>query len=107
VIDLVPGTMPIYKRPYRMANQQLAELKEHIKELLEKGYIFSNLSPWGATVIFVIKRMVLKGCTWIIVLRMSLPSRTSTHCLGLIICLINSDVRLCSLRSVFDQDIIS
>jgi hypothetical protein len=44
VIDLVPDTTPIYKRPYRMATQQLAELKEHIKELLEKGYIHPSSS---------------------------------------------------------------
>jgi hypothetical protein len=28
VIELVPGTAPIFKRPYRMAANQLAELKE-------------------------------------------------------------------------------
>jgi hypothetical protein len=48
VIDLMPGTTPIYKRPYRMATQELAELKEHIKELLEKGHIYPSSSPWGA-----------------------------------------------------------
>jgi hypothetical protein len=36
VIELMPGTKPIYKSPYRMATLELAELKEHIKELLEK-----------------------------------------------------------------------
>jgi hypothetical protein len=56
VIDLVPGTAPIYKRSHRMATQQLAELKEHIKELVEKGYIHPSLSLWGATVIFVLKK---------------------------------------------------
>jgi hypothetical protein len=45
---LMPGTTPIYKRPYRMATQELAELKEHIKELLEKGHIYPSSSPWGA-----------------------------------------------------------
>jgi hypothetical protein len=55
VIDLVLGTMPIYKRPYRMATQQLAELNEHIKDLLEKGYIRPSSSPWEALVIFVLK----------------------------------------------------
>jgi hypothetical protein len=45
VIDLMPGTMPTYKSPYRMATLQLAELKEHIKELLEKGYICPISSP--------------------------------------------------------------
>jgi hypothetical protein len=30
VIELVPGTTPIFKRPYRMAANQLAELKEQL-----------------------------------------------------------------------------
>jgi hypothetical protein len=38
VIQLKSGTAPIYKTPYRMATPELAELKEHIKELLEKGW---------------------------------------------------------------------
>jgi hypothetical protein len=36
VIELKPGTAPIYKTPFRMTTPELAELKEHIKELLEK-----------------------------------------------------------------------
>ncbi|WVZ96332.1 LOW QUALITY PROTEIN: hypothetical protein U9M48_041987 [Paspalum notatum var. saurae] len=53
VIELVPGTAPIYKRPYRM---DLAELKDQIQELLDKGYIRPSTSPWGALVIFVPKK---------------------------------------------------
>jgi hypothetical protein len=34
VIELKPGTTPIYKTPYRIATPMLAKLKEHIKELL-------------------------------------------------------------------------
>jgi hypothetical protein len=56
VIELKPGTTPIYKTPYRMATPELAVLKEHIKELLEKGFIHPNSSPWGAPVIFVPKK---------------------------------------------------
>jgi hypothetical protein len=52
VIELKPGTAPIYKTPFRMTTPELAELKEHIKELLEKGFIHPSSSPWGATVIF-------------------------------------------------------
>jgi hypothetical protein len=48
VIELMPGTAPIYKSPYRMATPELDELKEHIKELLEKGFIHPSSSPWGA-----------------------------------------------------------
>jgi hypothetical protein len=36
LIELKPGTTPIYKTPYRMATPELAELNEHNKELLEK-----------------------------------------------------------------------
>jgi hypothetical protein len=56
VIDLKPDTAPIYKSLYRMPTSQLAELKEHIKELLEKGFIHPSSSPWGAPVIFVLKK---------------------------------------------------
>jgi hypothetical protein len=56
VIDLMPNTMPIYKRPDMMATQQLAELKEHSKELLEKGYVHPSSSPWGAPMIFFLKK---------------------------------------------------
>jgi hypothetical protein len=48
VIELKPGTAPIYKTPFRMTTPELAELKGHIKELLEKGFIHPSLSPWGA-----------------------------------------------------------
>jgi hypothetical protein len=56
VIELKPGTAPIYKTPYRMATLELAELKEHIKESLEKGFVHPSSSPWGAPVIFVLKK---------------------------------------------------
>jgi hypothetical protein len=56
VIELKPGTAPIYKTTYRMATPELAELKEHIKELLEKGFIYPSSSPLGAPVILVAKK---------------------------------------------------
>jgi hypothetical protein len=56
VIELKLGTAPIYKTPYRMATPELAELKKHIKELLEKGFIHPSSSPWGDPVIFVPKK---------------------------------------------------
>jgi hypothetical protein len=39
VIEWVFGTAPIFKRPYRMGANQLAELKEQLQELLDKGYM--------------------------------------------------------------------
>jgi hypothetical protein len=58
VIELNLGTTPIYKTPYRMATPELAKLKEHLKELLEKGFIHPRSSPWGALAIFVPKKDV-------------------------------------------------
>jgi hypothetical protein len=56
VIELKPGTAPIYKTPFRMTTLELAELKEHIKELLEIGFIHPISSPWEAPMIFVPKK---------------------------------------------------
>jgi hypothetical protein len=56
VIELKPGTTPIYKTPNRMATPELAKSKKDIKELLEKGFICPSSSSWGAPVIFVPKK---------------------------------------------------
>jgi hypothetical protein len=56
MIELKPDTTPIYKTPYRMAIPELAKLKEHIKELLEKEFIRPSSSPCGAPMIFVLKK---------------------------------------------------
>jgi hypothetical protein len=56
VVKLVPSTAPIFKRPYKMAANQLAELKEQFQELLYKGYICYSASPRGAPVILVPKK---------------------------------------------------
>ena len=45
LIELLPGTRPISKRPYRMPAQDFEEIKKQIKELLYKGYIRPSLSP--------------------------------------------------------------
>jgi hypothetical protein len=52
----MPSTVPIFKTPYRMTTPELAESEEHIKELLEKGFICPTSSPWGAPIIFVLKK---------------------------------------------------
>ncbi|XP_073034915.1 uncharacterized protein [Primulina eburnea] len=38
-IELMPGTNPISRAPYRLAPTELKELKEQLQDLLEKGYI--------------------------------------------------------------------
>ncbi|XP_075504555.1 uncharacterized protein LOC142541993 [Primulina tabacum] len=48
VIDVVPGTAPISKAPYRMALTEMKELKNQLQDLLDKGFIRPSSSPWGA-----------------------------------------------------------
>ena len=55
-IDLLLGTQPISIPPYRMAPAELNELKEQLKDLLDKGFIHPSCSPWGAPVLFVKKK---------------------------------------------------
>jgi hypothetical protein len=56
VIDLLPKTAPISKRPYRMSVEELKELKKQLTELQEARYIRPSSSPCGAPVLFVQKK---------------------------------------------------
>jgi hypothetical protein len=56
VIDLLPSTRPITKRPYRMSVDELEELKKQLKELSDKGYIRPSASPWGSPILFMKKK---------------------------------------------------
>lgn len=55
VIKLEHATTPIHRAPYHMAPLELKELKEHMEELLEKGFIQPSSSLWGASILFVKK----------------------------------------------------
>jgi hypothetical protein len=56
-IDLVPRVPLVSKTPYRMGTLELKELQMQLEELLKKGYIRSSVSPWGASILFVKKKM--------------------------------------------------
>jgi hypothetical protein len=56
IIELLLGTPPISKRPYRMPVNELVELKKQIAELQSKGFIHPSSSPWGALVLFMEKK---------------------------------------------------
>jgi hypothetical protein len=64
LIELLPGTPPTSKRPYRMPVNELVELKKQIAELQAKGFIRPSSSPWGAPVLFVEKK---DGTQWMCV----------------------------------------
>jgi hypothetical protein len=55
-IDILPRVSPIAQPPYRMAPKELDELKIQLQELLDKGFIRPNNSPWEAPVLFVKKK---------------------------------------------------
>jgi hypothetical protein len=57
VIELQPGTAPISERPYRMPPKELAEVKNQLQELLDKGYIRPSSSPWGYPALFIKKKV--------------------------------------------------
>nr|GEY22578.1 putative reverse transcriptase domain-containing protein [Tanacetum cinerariifolium] len=55
-IELIPGTAPVARAPYRLAPSEPKELLDQLKELSEKGFICPSSSPWGAPVLFVKKK---------------------------------------------------
>ena len=55
-IELLPGTGPLSKAPYRMAPTELKKLKQQLQELLDKKFIRPSYSPWGAPILFVKKK---------------------------------------------------
>ena len=55
-IEILPGTAPTSRAPYKMAPTELKELKIQLQELLDKGFIRPSVSPWGASVLFVKKK---------------------------------------------------
>lgn len=55
-INLVPGATPSAKSSYRLAPAEMQELSGQLNEVLSKGFIRPNFSPWGAPVLFVKKK---------------------------------------------------
>ena len=52
----MPETQPDSKAPYRMAPNELKELKVQVEELIEKGFVCLSASPWGAPILFMRKK---------------------------------------------------
>jgi hypothetical protein len=55
-LELIRGTVPISRKPYRMSPNELAELKVQLKGLLDKGLIRPSKSEWGCPALFVKKK---------------------------------------------------
>jgi hypothetical protein len=73
VIDLLPGTAPISKRPDRTSVEELKELKKQLTELQEARYIHSSLHLGERRFCLYRRGMDNSGCVWIIGPLMMLP----------------------------------
>jgi hypothetical protein len=49
------------RAPYRMSTPELVEIKLQLKEMLDKGYIWPSVSPWGPPALFLKIRMAHLG----------------------------------------------
>ena len=45
VIEVLHGTVPISRAPYRMVHTKLKELTTQLQELLDKGFVQPSVSP--------------------------------------------------------------
>ena len=88
-IELYPGMIPISMTLHRMAPAELQELKAQLQDLLDRGFIRSSTSPWGAPVLFAKKKdNILQLC--IDYQRLNgVTIKNRYPCRGLTICLIN------------------
>ena len=55
-IELLSSSALVSIPPYRMKLAELKELKSQLQDLVDKGFIRSSVSPWGAPVLFVKKK---------------------------------------------------
>nr|GEW57800.1 putative reverse transcriptase domain-containing protein [Tanacetum cinerariifolium] len=55
-INLIPGTVPIARAPYKLAPSEMQKLSNQLQELMDQGFIRPSTSPWGAPVLFVKKK---------------------------------------------------
>ncbi|XP_073138688.1 uncharacterized protein [Henckelia pumila] len=52
-IELVPGTSPISRAPFRLAPSEIRDFQEKLQDLLDNGYIRPSVLSWGAQSFFV------------------------------------------------------
>ena len=55
-IEIIPGSEPPVRAPYRMSIPELDELKKQLNELIEKGHIRVSKSQYRSPVLFVKKK---------------------------------------------------
>nr|GFB02721.1 DNA/RNA polymerases superfamily protein [Tanacetum cinerariifolium] len=56
IVESDNGAAHVACVPYRLAPSRMRDLSVKLQELLEKGFIHSSSSPWGASMLFVKKK---------------------------------------------------
>src|SRR5207237_9596266 len=59
-IELLPSTAPVFRKPYKMSSNDLAEMKVQLQDLIDKGFIRTSSSPWECSALFVDKKVQTK-----------------------------------------------
>ncbi|TPX52667.1 hypothetical protein PhCBS80983_g06463 [Powellomyces hirtus] len=55
-IDLLPNAQPVFQQLRPLSQDHLKELRAQLDHLLKKGWIQHSKSPWGASVVFAVKK---------------------------------------------------
>ena len=61
-IEVLPGSEPVYRTPYQLRPAEQDELKEQVSDFLAQGFIRPSQSPYGAPILFDLKRTGAAGC---------------------------------------------
>ena len=55
-IDLLPGSKPFNKNPYKLSPRQQQALKEQLQTFIDKGWVEPSTSPYASPILFVGKK---------------------------------------------------
>ena len=55
-IETIPGEAPPHRSPSRLSSAELDEMRRQIDALLEQGWIRPSSSPYGAPILFILKK---------------------------------------------------
>ena len=55
-IDVIQGSKPISKPPYRMSTSKASEVEKQLGEYMQQGFIHPSISPWASPILLVKKR---------------------------------------------------
>ena len=60
-ITLIPGTKPIYVKPYRLPQAHKEEVNRQVQEMVKEGIIRPSVSQWNAPLLVVPKKPDASG----------------------------------------------